>query len=129
MDTTASDFLAGLSAALAARVASGAPIVVTLGADHHRIGLAAAAAGAAILLVVTAGYAVRAPLARVPENTLKFFVGVLLTSYGVFWVGEGAGLSWPGEDAILLALIAGILGAALAAVFVLRRAAPARVAP
>jgi uncharacterized membrane protein len=104
-------------------------IVVTLGADHHRIGLAAAAAGAAIVLVVTAGYAIRAPLARVPENTLKFFVGVLLTSYGVFWIGEGAGVSWPGEDAILLALIAGILGAALATVFALRRAAPARLAP
>ena len=103
-------------------------IVITLGADHHRIGLAAAAAGAAILVVVLAGFAIRAPLARVPENTLKFFVGVMLTSYGVFWVGEGAGVSWPGEDAILLALIAGVLGAALLAVAVLRRAA-VRTAP
>jgi uncharacterized membrane protein len=101
-------------------------IEITLGADHGRTGLAAAAAGLAVLAVVAAGFAIRAPLARVPENTLKFFVGVMLCSYGVFWIGEGAGVSWPGADAILLALIAGILAAALAAVFALRRGTAAR---
>jgi Ca2+/H+ antiporter, TMEM165/GDT1 family len=38
------------------------------------------------------------PLSRIPENTLKFFVGVLLSAFGTFWVGEGLGFSWPGQD-------------------------------
>ena len=80
-------------------------IVLTFGANQHRIGLAAAAAGAAVAIVVLAGFAVRAPLARVPENTLKFCVGVMLTSFGMFWGAEGAGASWPGGDAALLVII------------------------
>ncbi len=96
-------------------------IVVTLGAAHGRTGLAAAAAGLAALTVVVAGVAARRPLSRVPENTLKFAVGALLTAYGVFWVGEGAGLGWPGDDAMLVVLVAAVLGCALAAVHVLRR--------
>ena len=81
-------------------------IVLTFGAAQHRIGLAAAAAVAAVVLVVAAGFVVRGPLARVPENTLKYAVGILLTSFGIFWVGEGVGVRWPGEDTALLALIA-----------------------
>ena len=96
-------------------------IVVTAGAAHGNTGLAAAAAGLAALTVLAAGVAARRPLARVPENTLKFAVGVLLTAYGVFWAGEGAGVSWPGGDAMLLALVAIVLGGALGAVQVLRR--------
>jgi uncharacterized membrane protein len=96
-------------------------IVVTFGADHHRTGLAAAAAGVAAVAVLIAGLAVRRPLARVPENAMKFAVGVLLSAFGVFWLGEGAGVAWPGEDAILLALVPGVLLASLAAVALLRR--------
>jgi uncharacterized membrane protein len=85
-----------------------AVIVLTFGANQHRIGLAAAAAGVAVALVVLAGIAVRAPLARVPENAMKFAVGVMLSSFGMFWGAEGAGASWPGGDAALLVIIPGL---------------------
>jgi uncharacterized membrane protein len=80
-------------------------IVLTFGANQHHIGVAAMAAGAAVMAVVLAGLAVRAPLARAPENTMKFAVGVMLSSFGMFWGAEGAGASWPGGDAALLAVI------------------------
>ena len=80
-------------------------IVLTFGAAQNRIWLAALAAAAAVLTVVAVGAVVRAPLARVPENALKFTVGVLLTSFGIFWVGEGVGAEWPGGDASLPAVI------------------------
>ena len=80
-------------------------IVLTFGANQHRIGLAAAAAGAAIAVVVLAGVAARAPLSRVPENIIKFAVGVMLTSFGTFWGAEGAGAHWPGGDGALLVII------------------------
>ena len=64
-------------------------IVLTFGSNAHDIGLAAVAAACAVVLVAVAGIAVRAPLARVPENTLKFIVGIMLTSFGVFWGGGG----------------------------------------
>ncbi|MBV8219064.1 MAG: hypothetical protein JO325_11415 [Solirubrobacterales bacterium] len=100
-------------------------IVLTFGASQHNVGLAAAAAAVAIAVVVLAGVLVRAPLARVPENTLKFVVGVMLTSFGMFWGAEGAGASWPGGDAALLAIIPGVALASLGMVRWLRRA-PAR---
>ncbi|HUJ35762.1 MAG TPA: hypothetical protein VLW51_11165 [Solirubrobacteraceae bacterium] len=100
-------------------------IVLTFGASQHDIALAAAAAAVAVALVVLAGFLVRAPLARVPENTMKFCVGVMLTSFGVFWGTEGAGASWPGGDAALLVIIPGVALASLAMVRWLRRA-PAR---
>ncbi len=75
--------------------------------------LGAAAAG---VLVVIVGLVVRRPLARVPENTLKFAVGVLLSAFGVFWIGEGLRFPWLGEDLALLALIAGFLAASAVAV-------------
>ena len=81
----------------------------------------AVAAAAAVAAVVAAGLAVRAPLARVPKNTLKFIVGVMLCSFGIFWTGEGAGASWPGGDAILLALIPAMLTLSLFTVLSLRR--------
>jgi uncharacterized membrane protein len=99
-------------------------IVITFGANQHRVGLAAAAAGVAVLLVIAAGVAVRAPLARVPENTMKFAVGVMLCSFGVFWGAEGGGVSWPGGDASLLAIVPAVLAASLATVASLRRTAP-----
>jgi uncharacterized membrane protein len=88
-------------------------IVLTFGANQHRIGLAAAAAALAVLAVVALGFAARAPLAKVPENTMKFAVGVMLTSFGMFWAAEGAGASWPGGDAALLAIVPAVLGASL----------------
>jgi uncharacterized membrane protein len=98
-------------------------IVLTFGANQHDIGLAAIAAGVAILAVAAAGVAVRAPLARVPENAMKFCVGVMLTSFGMFWGAEGAGASWPGGDAALLVIVPGVLLASLGLVQWLRRAA------
>src|SRR5580704_691265 len=97
-------------------------IVITFGASQHNVGLAAVAAAVAIAVVVLAGVLVRAPLARVPENTLKFFVGVMLTSFGIFWGTEGAGATWPGGDAALLVIIPGVALAALGMVRWLRRA-------
>src|SRR6185369_3117457 len=77
-------------------------IVVTFGSSQSGgVALAAAAAGAALLVVVAAGALVHAPLSRVPENTLKFAVGLMLTTFGTFWAAEGAGVSWPGDDAAL----------------------------
>src|SRR3954470_22991134 len=81
-------------------------IVVTFGGTQRNIGLAALGAAAALVVVLTAGAIVHAPLTRVPENTLKFGVGVMLTSFGIFWTAEGAGIAWPGADASLLVLIA-----------------------
>jgi uncharacterized membrane protein len=81
-------------------------IVVTFGATQHRVGLAAMGAGAAVVLVVVVGFFVHRPLARVPENSLKMVVGVLLTSFGLFWAGEGLGAQWPGSDAALLGIMA-----------------------
>ncbi len=98
-------------------------IVVTFGTNQHHLVLAGAAAGLAVAVVTGAGIAVRAPLARVPENSMKFAVGVMLSSYGLFFAGEGLGLRWPGGDAILLALAAGVLGVSLLAVRSLRAAA------
>jgi uncharacterized membrane protein len=95
-------------------------IVLTFGANQHRVGLAAIAAGAAVAVVVAAGAAARAPLARVPENVMKFVVGTMLTSFGAFWSAEGAGTSWPGGDAALLAIIPGIALLSLALVLWLR---------
>jgi uncharacterized membrane protein len=80
-------------------------IALTFGSNQHDIPLAAIAAVAAVLTVAALGVAVRAPLARVPENTMKFVVGVMLTSFGAFWGAEGAGAHWPGSDAALLVLV------------------------
>jgi uncharacterized membrane protein len=74
-----------------------------------------------VLAVMLAGLAVHAPLARVPENTLKFAVGVMLTSFGIFWGAEGAGADWPGGDVALLAIIPAVLLFSLGLVAALRR--------
>jgi uncharacterized membrane protein len=95
-------------------------IVLTWGANARDVGLAAVAAACAVAVVAAAGAVVRAPLGRVPENTMKFVVGVMLTAFGTFWGAEGAGAHWPGSDAALLALVPGIALFALALVAVLR---------
>jgi len=96
-------------------------IVLTFGSSQGSIPLAAAGAVAALVIVAGAGLVVRAPLAKVPENTMKFAVGVMLTSFGIFWSGEGAGVSWPGSDAALLAILAFIIVVSRVMVSALRR--------
>jgi uncharacterized membrane protein len=97
-------------------------IALTFGANQRNIPLASVAALAAVVVVAVAGVAVRAPLARVPENTMKFVVGVMLTSFGIFWGAEGAGAMWPGSDAALLAVVPAVAVFALVLVVLLRRA-------
>jgi uncharacterized membrane protein len=95
-------------------------IVVTIGGTQHNVGLAAIGAAAALLAVLAAGLVVHEPLSRVPENTLKFGVGVMLTAFGIFWSAEGAGISWPGTDASLLGVILFVAAVAVGFVEVLR---------
>lgn len=83
-------------------------IVLTFGTIDHNVALASIAALAAVLIVTAAGFALRTPLSKVPENTMKFGVGILLTSFGIFWGAEGtAGSSkkWPGDNWAILGLI------------------------
>jgi uncharacterized membrane protein len=99
-------------------------IVLTFGANQHDVGLAAVAAALAVAAVLAVGFAARAPLARVPENSMKFVVGVLLTTFGIFWGAEGAGASWPGGEAALPVLALAILAASWLMVRDLRRGLP-----
>src|SRR5438270_568642 len=96
-------------------------IVVTFGSAQGNIPVAAAGAAAAFVIVAGVGAAVHAPLARVPENTLKFAVGVLLTTFGTFWGAEGAGVDWPGSDAALPGVLAFVALVSLVFVTALRR--------
>jgi uncharacterized membrane protein len=85
-------------------------IVLAIGAGRpDLLGAASIGALAALLVVIVLGIAVHRPLARVPENTLKFAVGVLLSAFGAFWAGEGMGYAWPGGDGSLLGLVGGFL--------------------
>jgi uncharacterized membrane protein len=123
------DFLAGL-AAFKAVLLEGLEvvfIVIAVGAGHGLIGYASLGAGAAVLLVLAIGVVVHRPLAQVPENTLKFVVGLMLTSFGVFWTGEGLGAAWPGADAALLVIAALIGAVALLAARILRGYRAAKV--
>jgi uncharacterized membrane protein len=95
-------------------------IVLTFGSTQGNIPLAALGAAVAVVLVASVGVVARAPLARVPENTMKFAVGVMLTTFGVFWGAEGAGASWPGDDAAILGVLAFVLVLSLAFVALLR---------
>ena len=99
-------------------------IALTFGSNQHDIPLAALAATAAVLLVTVLGLAIRAPLSRIPENSMKLIVGIMLTAFGTFWGVEGAGGHWPGSDAALLVLIPAIAVFALALIAAFRRSAP-----
>ena len=88
-------------------------IIITFGANQGSIPLAILGALAAVIIVVIAGAKLHRPLSRVPENTLKFVVGIMLTSFGIFWGSEGAGIRWPGRDAALLGVIVVIAGMSL----------------
>jgi uncharacterized membrane protein len=116
------DFLAGL-AAFKAVLLEGLEvvfIVIAVGAGRGLLGYASLGAAAACVLVLAIGVAVHRPLSQVPENTLKFVVGLMLTSFGVFWTGEGLGAAWPGADAALLGIALLLAGVALLAVRLLR---------
>lgn len=95
-------------------------IVVTFGATSRALGPAALGALAALILVLLAGLALHRPLSQVPENTLKFAVGIMLSAFGTFWAAEGAGAHWPGADAAILGLIALYLALSYALVRALR---------
>jgi uncharacterized membrane protein len=96
-------------------------IVLTFGINAGNIPLAAAGAVLAAIIVGTTGVVVHAPLSRVPENHLKFAVGCMLTTFGIFWGGEGAGVVWPGADAAILVIVAFVALLALSYVWLLRR--------
>ena len=116
------DWIAGL-AAFKAVLLEGLEvvfIVIAVGSGHNMLWPAAIGALAACLAVLVIGILVHKPLSRVPENTLKFSVGVMLSAFGVFWTGEGLGISWPGQDLILLLFAAVFLGTGLVTVRVLR---------
>jgi uncharacterized membrane protein len=99
-------------------------IVLTFGANQRDIGAAVIGAACAVVVVAGVGTAVRAPLARVPENAMKFCVGIMLTSFGTFWGAEGCGVRWPGNDLSLLVLVPVVAVVALGYVAWLRPARP-----
>jgi uncharacterized membrane protein len=96
-------------------------IVIALSAGHGMLWPASAGALAACLLVAGIGFIVHRPLSRVPENTLKFAVGVMLSAFGVFWTGEGLGVAWPGSDLAIVGFAAMFLAVSVAAVALTRR--------
>ena len=101
-------------------------IVITLGASSGHLALAAVAAVAAAVVVSIIGYFVARQLSEVPENSMKLAGGIMLTSFGVFWVGEGAGLHWPGSDLMILVLVGVFAMTAAVLSFAMRRIGPSR---
>jgi uncharacterized membrane protein len=95
--------------------------VIAFGTAQGQLGLAVAGAVAAVVAVVVAGGLVHGPLARVPENTVKFAVGILLTSFGCFWAADGAGGEWPGDELSLIGVVAFFVVVSLVYVRALRR--------
>jgi Ca2+/H+ antiporter, TMEM165/GDT1 family len=117
------DFIAGL-AAFKGVVLEGVEvvfIVIAVGTGNGLLIPASLGALAACILVLLIGMVVHKPLSKVPENTLKLIVGVMLSAFGTFWTGEGLGVAWPGADFAILAFAAGFLALALAATSWLRQ--------
>ena len=96
-------------------------IVIAIGSGPGLLVPAAIGALAACLLVLSVGIVAHRPLATVPENTLKFGVGTMLSAFGVFWTGEGLGIAWPGADLALIAFIAAFLAVGLVSAALFRR--------
>lgn len=122
---TSLDWIAGI-AAFKAVLLEGLEvvfIVIAVGAGRGLLVPASLGALAACILVLAVGAIVHRPLARVPENTLKFGVGVMLSAFGVFWTGEGLGVEWPGHDLALFVFAALFLTTGLLAAAVARRPA------
>lgn len=95
-------------------------IVVTFGANQKSIPLAILGAISAVIIVIIVGIAVHKPLSTIPENSLKFIVGIMLASFGIFWGSEGAGIIWPGNDISLIGIIALIVTTSLAQIYWLK---------
>ena len=96
-------------------------IVIGFGVSSGSMGLAVVGAVLGGAIVVAAGFALHHPLSRVPENTMKLTVGLLLTTFGTFWGAEGAGVDWPGDDASLPVVLAFVVLVSLGYVTALRR--------
>ena len=96
-------------------------IVITVGSAQHNVALAAVGAFIALVVVLAVGLVVHRPLSRVPENTMKFGVGVMLTTFGIFWSTEGAGAHWPGGDAAILGVLGLVIVVSLLFVQLLKR--------
>ena len=101
-------------------------IVLTFGANAHNMPLAVVGAAAAVVVTLVAGAALHRPLARVPENTTKFVVGLMLTTFGTFWGGEGVGVHWPGSDGAIPVLLVFFAGFSALTVVLTRRAESAQ---
>ncbi|QIO63418.1 hypothetical protein EHH54_11360 [Rhizobium leguminosarum] len=130
-DIRRANFLAGI-AAFKAVLLEGVEvvfIVIATGARPGMLGYASLGALAACLLVLLTGLLVHKPLSTVPENTLKLVVGVMLSAFGIFWVGEGIGTVWPGADLSLLPIFGVLALFSLAAVKMLRRYYNAHMEP
>jgi uncharacterized membrane protein len=97
-------------------------VVLAVGAGHGNLWAASLGAGVACVIVLTLGLLVHKPLATVPENLIKLAVGVMLSAFGVYWTGEGLGISWPGQDLAILVFAAMFLSVGLGLSAVLRRA-------
>src|SRR5438132_3642915 len=119
------DWLAGLASykALLLEGLEVVFVVIAVGAGRGLLVPASIGALAACALVAVVGLIVHRPLARVPEHALKFTVGVMLSAFGLFWTGEGLGVSWPGADLVILAFAALLMLVAALTVLVLRREA------
>jgi len=98
-------------------------VIIAVGAAHGQMWAASLGAFAACAIVLAIGLVVHKPLSKVPENTLKFAVGVMLSAFGVFWTGEGLGVDWPGGDVAILAFALLFLAAGVALSSALRRPA------
>ena len=96
-------------------------IVAALGAGPDGLAPAIAGAAVAVVIVVGIGIALHRPLMRLPESHLKYAVGIVLSSFGVFFLGEGLGVEWPGGDAALLYVAATLLAASWSQVAALSR--------
>jgi uncharacterized membrane protein len=103
-------------------------IVLTFGTTQGSLGLATVGAALAVAIVGVAGLLVHQPLSRVPENTMKFAVGSMLCTFGIFWAAEGVGVEWPGQDGAILVILAFVVLVALGLTSGLRRQYQARLA-
>lgn len=96
-------------------------LVVAFGSIQGKLLEAAASAGLACILIIASGFVLHKPLNEVPENSMKFTVGAILTTFGIFWCTEGVGLSWSLQDLVLFPLLALVVASSFVAVYLLRK--------